>query len=50
MNHELLENTRPRKWKQMSVERRQELEILSKVDYSKLLSIIILQKKMKDSI
>jgi hypothetical protein len=34
----------------MSVERRQELEILSKVDYSKLLSNIILQKKMKDSI
>ena len=50
MDHELLEKTRPRKWKQISVERRQELEMLSKFDYFKLLLIIILQQKLKDSI
>jgi len=51
MDHELLEKTRPRKWQQMSIEeRRQELEMLSKSGYSKLLSIIILQQKLKEII
>ena len=51
MDNELLEKTRPRKWQQMSIEeRRQELEMLSKSGYFTLLSIIILQQKLKDSI
>lgn len=51
MDYELLEKTRPRKWQQMSIEeRRRELEMLSKSGYSKLLSIIILQQKLKEII
>ena len=51
MDHELLEKTRTRKWQQMSIEeRRQELEMLSKSGYSNLLSIIMLQQKLKDLI
>jgi hypothetical protein len=51
MDHELLEKTRTRKWQQMSIEeRRQELEMISKSDYSKLLSIIMLQQKLKELI
>ena len=51
MDNELLEKTRPRKWQQMSIEeRRQELDMLSKSGYFTLLSIIILQQKLKDSI
>jgi hypothetical protein len=45
MDHELLEKTRS-----SIEERRQELEMLSKSGYSKLLSIIILQQKLKDII
>jgi hypothetical protein len=48
MDHELLEKRRSRKWEQMSIdERREELEMISKSGYSKLLSIIILQQKLK---
>ena len=51
MDNELLEKTRPRKWQQMSIEeRRQELEMLSKSGYFTLLSIIILQQKLKQII
>ena len=51
MDHELLEKTRTRKWQQLSIEeRRQELEMLSKSGYSNLLSIIMLQKKLKELI
>jgi len=51
MDHELLEKTRTRKWQQMSIEeRRQELEMLGKSDYSNLLSIVMLQQKLKELI
>lgn len=51
MDNESLEKTRTRKWQQMSVEeRRQEIEMLSKSGYSNLLSIIMLQQKLKDII
>ena len=51
MDHEFLEKTRTRKWKQMSIdERRQELEMLSNSGYSNLISIIMLQQKLKEII
>lgn len=51
MDHELTENTSRRKWQQMSTEeRRQEIEMLSKSRYAKLLSIIMLQQKLKEII
>lgn len=51
MNHELTEKTSTRKWQQMSVEERhQEIEMLSKSRYAKLLTIIMLQKRLKEII
>jgi hypothetical protein len=47
MDYEILEKVKTRKWQQMNAEeRRQELEMLSKSGYSKLLSLIIMQQKL----
>ena len=51
MDYEVIEKRTTRKWDQMTAEeRRRELEILSNSGYSKLFSIIMLQKKLKEII
>ncbi len=51
IEHELIEKKNVRKWQQMSdQEKQQEIEMLKKSRYFKLFSIIMLQKKLNETI